>query len=85
MSNYMLLIGGIVSIIGILGVIFFIGSSEFDEIGKICTAVFSAILIVGVVLSTMGIVNEMEKEKIKTDKKVENMSAKIIEIEKTNE
>lgn len=84
MNNYILIIGGITSFIGMLGMLFFIGSFEFNVIGKIC----SNLLMAGVILSALGALNslnETEKEKTKTNEKVENISTKIIETEKTNE
>lgn len=62
MNNYILvLIGGIISFIGMLGMFFSIGSVEFDVKGKI----YSSILMAGVILSAMGALNETEKEKAK--------------------
>ena len=85
MNNYILvLIGGIAILIGMLGMFFSLGSIEFDVKGKIC----STILMAGIILSAMGALNELnetEKEKAKTNEKVENISTKIIETEKTNE
>lgn len=82
MNNYILIIGGITSFIGMLGMLFFIGSVEFNVMGKIC----SNILMAGIILSVLGALNSLnETEKEKTNKKVENISTKIIETEKTNE
>lgn len=85
MNNYILvLIGGIISFVGMLGMFFSIGSVEFDVKGKIC----SNLLMAGVILSALGAfgaLNETEKEKTKTNEKVENISVKIIETENTNE
>lgn len=85
MNNYILvLIGGIAILIGMLGMFFSLGSVEFNVMGKIC----SNILMAGIILSVLGALNslnETEKEKAKTNKKVENISTKIIETEKTNE
>lgn len=82
MNNYILIIGGITSFIGMLGMLFFIGSFEFNVIGKIC----SNILMAGIILSVLGALNSLnETEKAKTNEKVENISTKIIETENTNE
>lgn len=75
-----LLIGGIAILIGMLGMFFSLRSVEFNVMGKIC----SNILMAGVILSAMGALSETEKEK-RSDEKVENISTKIIEMEKTNE
>ena len=53
MNNYILIIGGITSFIGMLGMLFFIGSFEFNVIGKIC----SNLLMAGVILSALGALN----------------------------
>ena len=77
-----LLIGGIAILIGMLGMFFFLGSVEFNVTGKIC----SNLLMAGIILSVLGALNSLnETEKEKTNKKVENISTKIIEMEKTNE
>ena len=83
MNNYILvLIGGIISFIGMLGMFFSIGSVEFDVKGKI----YSSILMAGIILSVLGALNSLnETEKEKTNEKVENISTKIIETENTNE
>ena len=82
MVNYILIIGIVVSFIGMSGLIFFIRNYDFYEIGKI----FSFIFIVGILLSGIGILNNIgEEEKNRTDEKVENISTKIIETENTNE
>lgn len=83
MNNYILvLIGGIAILIGMLDMFFSLGSVEFNVMGKIC----SNILMAGIILSVLGALNSLnETEKEKTNKKVENISTKIIETEKTNE
>ena len=85
MNNYVLImiIGVIVSFIGMVGMIFFIRDYVFFEIGKI----FSIIFIIGILLSVIVVLKniEEEKEKTKTNEKVENISSKIIEMEKINE
>ena len=63
-----------------LGMFFSLRSVEFNVMGKIC----SNILMAGVILSAMEALSETEKEK-RSDEKVENISTKIIEMEKTNE
>lgn len=82
MNNYILLIGGIASFIGMVGMIIFIRSYYFYEIGKI----FSTIFITGILLTGLGVFKNIEEAKEKqSDEKVENISTKIIEMEKTNE
>lgn len=83
MNNYILvLIGGIISFVGMLGMFFSIGSVEFDVKSKIC----SNLLMAGIILSVLGALNSLnETEKEKTNEKVENISTKIIETENTNE
>jgi hypothetical protein len=82
MNNYILIIGGIVSFVGMVGMIIFIRDCYFYEIGKI----FSTIFITGILLTGLGVFKNIEEEKEKqSDEKVANISTKIIEMEKTNE
>ena len=81
MNNYILImiIGVIVSFIGMLGMISFIRDYVFFEIGKI----FLIIFIISILLSVIVVLKNIEKEKEKqSDEKVENISTKIIEMEK---
>ena len=51
MNNYILvLIGGIAILIGMVGMFFSLGSIEFNVMGKIC----SNILMAGIILSVLG-------------------------------